>query len=267
MGKSISYSPLKMVVKYARYLLNAGSRKGHGIHSPFVFDFIVHILNDKKTHPPIELEECRKQLLKDETVLQLTDFGAGAVSTYKEKSVRDIAKTSLKSMKYARLLFRIVKYYKAKTVLELGTSLGITTAHLASNANVTVYTLEGDRAVANIAERNFHSLDLKNIKLVPGNFDETLLPLLEIIEQPDIVFIDGNHRQEPTIRYFNQIKAVSGSNIIIILDDIHWSQEMEQAWEEIKNDPDVLLTIDLFFIGIVLFRKEFKVKQHYCIRF
>ena len=267
MGKSISYTPLQMVIKYARYLLIAASGKGHGIHSPFVFDFIVHVLNDKKTHPPLEIEECRKQLLKDDTVLQITDFGAGAIHTYKEKSVKDIAKTSLKSGKYSWLLFRIVRYYKAATILELGTSLGITTAHLASNANVTVYTLEGDPAVANIAEKNFHSLDMKNIKLVRGNFDETLQPLLESIEQPGVVFIDGNHRHGPTIRYFNQIKAVSGSNTIMILDDIHWSKEMEQAWEEIKNDPDVLQTIDLFFIGIVLFRKEFKVKQHYCIRF
>ena len=267
MGQTISYTPLQMAFKYSRYFLTATNGKGHGVHSPFVFDFIVHVLNDRKTIPPAAIEKLRKELLKDDTVLSITDYGAGSgTSVSTKKRIGDIAATSLKPKKYASLLYRIVNYYKATTVVELGTSLGITTAHLASGPNAMVYTLEGDPAVAEIAERNFNTLGLVNISLIRGNFDETLSSLLQQI-QPDVVFIDGNHRYEPTIRYFRQIMAVSKSDTIIILDDIHWSAEMEKVWTDIKNDPAVLQTIDLFFIGILLFRKEFKVKQHYSIRF
>jgi hypothetical protein len=54
---------------------------------------------------------------------------------------------------------------------------------------------------------------------------------------------------------------------ILIFDDVHWSEEMEKAWEEIQRDPRVYMTIDLFFIGLVVMRDEFKVKQHFSIRF
>ena len=108
---------------------------------------------------------------------------------------------------------------------------------------------------------------MKNIQLVEGNFDHTLDQVLKSTTPFDFVFIDGNHRLEPTVRYFNQILPNLHANSIVVLDDIHWSKEMEQAWETIQQHPAVSLTIDLFFIGIVFFRAEQKEKEHFTIRF
>ena len=83
----------------------------------------------------------------------------------------------------------------------------------------------------------------------------------------DLVFFDGNHRYEPTIRYYRQLLPAVHEHTVLIFDDIHWSKEMEQAWDKIIKDPAVMLSIDLFFIGLVFFRKEQKVKQHFTIRF
>jgi predicted O-methyltransferase YrrM len=162
----------------------------------------------------------------------------------------------------------MVDYYKVNTVVELGTSLGVTTGYLAAaNLKGKVYTFEGAKEVAKVAIENFATLSLEHIKLIDGNFDETLQPALEDIDKVDLAFVDGNHRKEPTIEYFNKLLEKASERSIFIFDDIHWSGGMEEAWEHIKQHPMVTLTIDLFFIGLVFFRKEQKVAQHFSIRF
>jgi hypothetical protein len=42
---------------------------------------------------------------------------------------------------------------------------------------------------------------------------------------------------------------------------------MEKAWEEVKENAAVRLSIDLFFVGLVFFSDQFKVKQHFTIRY
>jgi predicted O-methyltransferase YrrM len=265
------YSPFKLGVKYLRYWLTASNGKGHGVHAPFVFEFITAVLNDDGFYYCYsQIESVRTQLNNDNTVLELEDFGAGSRvhASYKRK-VSDIAKSSLKPGKYAQLLFRMVNFYQPKNVLELGTSLGITTAYLASaNNTVPVITMEGAKAVAAVARDNFKALRLENIKIVEGNFDLTLRDVLQKqLPKVDFAFIDGNHRKEPTIQYFQQLLPHLHEYSMVVFDDVHWSEEMEAAWGYIKAHEAVTLSMDLFFIGIVFFRKEQKVKQHFSIRF
>lgn len=264
------YSVFQLAKKYIRYHLTASNGKGHGVHSPFVFDFIKNVLRDKKEYDCYKtIEQQRKQLLQNETAIEIEDFGAGStVMKSNKRVVKNIATSSLKPKKFAQLLFRITQYYKPNVVLELGTSLGITTSYLAKgNDNATVYTCEGSPAIAAIAKNTFAALQIKNIQLTEGDFAKTLSPLLNEIGKVDLAFIDGNHRQQPTIDYFTQLLSRSTSSTMLIFDDIHWSEEMEAAWEEIKNHHSVTLTIDLFFIGLVFINPDFKVKQHFVIRF
>src|SRR6185437_1790478 len=264
------YSAFQLAKKYFNYYLSAHNGKGHGVHSPFVFDFIIHVLNDKKKYdcyPKVEL--LRKNLLNNNTIIEVEDFGAGsAVIPFKNRIVKDIAASSLKKKKYAQLLFRIAKYYEAKTIVELGTSFGITTCYLASaNPASKVLTFEGAKNIAKIASDNFKKCGLKNIKLIEGDFNKTLSTNEQLITNVDLLFIDGNHRKEATLQYFHFFLNKSTNNSIFIFDDIHWSEEMEEAWKAIQQHDSVTLTIDLFFIGLVFFSKDFKVKQHFTIRF
>ena len=264
------YSSFQLAYKYLHYYLTASNGKGHGIHSPFVFDFIKKVLNDKETYPTYSrVEELREKLLLDNTVLNVEDFGAGSsVSKSNQRTIASIAKNAAKPKKFGQLLFRMVQFYKPEQILELGTSLGITTSYLASgNPNADVFTLEGSKEIAETATKNFQLLGLNNIGVITGNFDETLEPAIKQLSTIDFTFIDGNHRYKPTINYFNQILRKRHNNSVLIFDDIHWSKEMEQAWEEIKLHPAVTCTIDLFFIGLVFFRSEIKEKQHFKIRF
>jgi predicted O-methyltransferase YrrM len=264
------YSILQLIPKYTGYLLRARGRKGHGIHSPFVYAFVTRVLYapvNKAAAAPIE--QLRRDLRRDTTVIPVTDFGAGpAGGATRKRTVAQIARTAAKPAKYAGLLYRIAAFYRPRTVLELGTSLGLTTAYLAAAApDAAVTTLEGSPELAAIAARNFARLQLSRIRVVPGHFDHTLLSVLEEMKQVDIAFVDGNHRQEPTIRYFELLLLHTHPDSILVFDDIHWSSEMEAAWSVIRNDPRVTCSIDLFFMGIVFFRKEFKEKLHFTIPF
>lgn len=263
------YSIFPFTKKYLHYYFTAQNGKGHGIHSPFVFDFVINVLNDRRDfYAYEEVENLRGQLLKDDTVIEIEDMGAGSVvSKLKQRKIAAIAKYAAKPKKFGQLLFRIVNYYQPSTIIELGTSLGITTAYLASaNTKIPVVTMEGASAVAAEASSNFIHLGLTNIRIIEGNFDTTLPRVIDLVKTPGLVFIDGNHRKEPTCAYFHQLVHSVTTDSILIFDDIHWSKEMEEAWEIIKAHPSVKLTIDLFFIGIVFFKKEFKEKQHFVIR-
>ncbi len=264
------YSPLQLAAKYIRYYFTASNGKGHGIHSPFVFDFITKVLNDKKAYTAYgKIENLRRQLLQDQRLLLVDDFGAGSVTgNKKQRSIASIAGNAAKPKKLGQLLYRFVQYYRPSYIIELGTSLGLSAAYLATaNPAAGVTTCEGAGSIATVAKENFSSLGIPNIEIREGNFDDTLPVLLKNFRLVDLAFIDGNHRKEPTTRYFEQLLQKISKNGVIILDDIHWSEEMEAAWAQVKSHPASMLTIDLFFIGLVFFSPDFKVKQHFIIRF
>lgn len=264
------YNTLELAARYFRYYVTAANGRGHGIHSPFVYRFITEVLNDNRIfYPYSRIEALRQEMLTSAAVAEVDDLGAGSSGLNgKTRKIKDIARRSLKSPKYARLLFRIADYYQPENILELGTSLGISTSYLASaNSHAKVHTLEGAPAVADIAKANFRKLGLGNIITVTGNFDDTLAPVLEQMRAVDLAFIDGNHRKAPTLRYIEQLKKYTGERSIVILDDIHWSREMEDAWATACQDSSVTCSIDLFFIGILFYNSDFKTKQHFVIRF
>jgi len=264
------YSTFQLAKKYLRYYLTAANGRGHGIHSPFVFDFIIHVLRDTNKYDCYStIEKLRDKLLTDHLMIEVKDFGAGsAVIDGKTRVIKDIARSSLKNKKFARLLFRIVKYYKPKTILELGTSFGITSSYLAmGNPLSTVFTLEGSGNISAIAQDNFNHLGLNNIELVEGDFNQTLSGLLQKINYVDMAFVDGNHQKGATLRYFRLLSEKIIPSSILIFDDIHWSKEMEGAWSLIKGHPSVKLSIDLFFMGLVFFSYDFRTTQHFIIRY
>jgi predicted O-methyltransferase YrrM len=241
----------------------------HGIRSPFVFDLLLNVIYVKADYYHYkDIEKLREQLLDSDKKISFTDFGASnAKASVSIKKVKDIAQYSAKSAKYAQLLFRLVNHFQPLQVLELGTSLGISTAYLAlANSQAKVLTIEGSAAAAELAKQNFEQLQLKNIEQVIGNFDEVLPNVISNCKQLDLVFFDGNHRKEATIAYFNLCLEKATENSVFIIDDIHWSKGMMEAWDEIKANSSVTVTVNLFFMGLVFF-KPGQAKQHFVIRF
>ena len=255
------------VSKYISHKIKAVSK--HKVHSPFVFDLIVDVFENDNSYyafPAVEL--IRKKLLLTKRTLAVEDMGAGSrVFKSNERRIKDIVKHSAQKPKYAQLLFKLVNYYQPNTILELGTSLGLTTAYLAkARKKAKVYTFEGSPEIGEVAKNTFKSLLIKNAELVQGNFSETLPETLPKIAVLDFAFFDGNHQKKPTLEYFNQCLEKANEQSIFVFDDIHWSDEMTEAWEEIKKHPEVTLTIDIFQFGIVFFRKGIE-KQHFVLSY
>ncbi len=253
--------------EYIRYLIEAKSK--YYIHSPFVFSFVNEVLNDKREfYCYEEIEFYRKLLLANDSIIEVEDFGAGSQLEKKNKrSISFIAKTSAAPVKYSQLLFRIIQHYKCKNILELGTSLGVTALYLSAISNdEKVYSIEGSKVIAEEAQKNFNHLNRVNIRLIHGTFEEKLSSVLTEMKQVDFLYLDGNHRLKPTVNYFNTCLPFLNENSIVILDDIYWSEEMKQAWAQIKNHPSVTLSIDLFRMGILFFRKD-RHKEHFRLYF
>ena len=256
-----------MISDYIKYLLKA--KNEHSLHSPFLFEFYTKVLKDKTIYPAYNsIETLRKQLLKDQRKIKITDFGAGSkLNNENTRKIKDIARRSQKRPKLAKLFFRIIQFNTYKNIIDLGTSLGLTTSYLAiNNIDSKVITFEGCPETAKIAQENFEKLSLKNIKIIVGNIDETLPKELENTKTIDFAFFDANHRFEPTMSYFNQCLTKINDNSCFIFDDIYWSNEMKQAWKEIKNHSSVSISIDLFWVGIVFFRKK-QPKQEFVLKF
>jgi len=254
---------IQILIRFIRYFWRAKTR--YQIHSPFLFDFTEEVLEDNRNFYAFEqIESIRKDHLISTSSIMVTDLGAGShVIKTKERKIKNIAQSSLTSSFYCQLLFKIINHYKPKTILELGTCFGVSTLYQSSAAlNAQVITLEGCPQIAKVANKSFSAMKAKNIELSIGRFEDTLPTALGKLGKLDYVFIDGNHRKQPTIDYFNQCLKYAHEDSIFIFDDIHWSVGMEEAWEVIKKHPQVKSTIDLFFFGIVVFKKDIKVKTH-----
>ena len=249
-------------LQFIKFIFAARNTKGHGVHSPYMFDFFQNVIYEKMPFYCFEKIENQRNILEnDYNILEIKDLG-----TLKSRIERvgDVARRSLKSPRYAQMLFRAVNFSKSSTVLELGSSLGITTAYLASPPSVVrCLTMEGSPEIAKQARKNFKALNINNIEIVEGNIDDTLQPTLDkYFEKIDFVFIDANHKCEAVMRYFQAILPRLTENSALIIDDIYWSKDMTAAWNMIKDYESVSCTIDLFQMGFVFFNKNLP-KKHY----
>lgn len=255
---------LNLFASYLKFLFR--SKGLHGIHSPFIFELVKHV-KAVKSYPFFkDVEEVRSQCLHDHTKFELNDYGAGSRDGKLVKSISDIAHQSLKPKFEAQKIFRICQYFQPKHVIELGTSLGITAMYLSKTSqHVQVVTFEGDPSIIARANENFHFFGADNIKLVEGNMDESLPEYLSTCLPVDAAFIDGNHRKAPTLSYFELLLLKSHNHSIFIFDDIHWSEEMEEAWKEIRNHQSVTLSVDCFHFGLIFINNQLS-RQHLTIR-
>ncbi|SRR6056297_1318404 len=259
---------IKHILRYIKYFFSASHRRGFGIHSPFVFQFINNILLADKIHEqkPI-LFNALKKIKKDKRPILYLEKGAGSIHRKRgHKTTKQIKKHHCIKHKYGKVLNRIVYFYNIKNILELGTSIGVSTLYMSTvNPGILTDTIDGNKTCIEYANNLFKSYNLKNIETHYGDFNN-LLPGLLNKKSYDLVFIDGNHTYESTMEYFNLLLEKSRQQSILIFDDIHWSEGMEAAWHKIISHPLCTVTIDIFQFGIVFLNPDLS-KQHFIIRY
>ncbi len=255
---------------WLKHRLTAWNTGGEGIHSPYLFHLVRMIISDENRYYCwSDIEARREAMLHAPKRIEITDYGSkGDGKTY-SCLVKDIARNSLQSPRNAQVFFRIVNWLtqesdKPLEIIEFGTNLGITTAYLASVAQKNhVTTFEGSGALVELAKMNWKKLSLSNIDVVEGNIDQTFAKYKG--KHFDLAYIDANHRFEPTCRYVNWLAELAHDKSIIVIDDIHYSPEMERAWTSIQNRTDVTSTMDFYHFGLVFFDTHY-LKKNYRLR-
>lgn len=260
------------LVQWFNYLLFSDSI--YNTHSPFLYNLAEHVLTDdsgkNQVYDPIKT--LYAELRRNQSQINVNDLGAGSTvfKLNQNRSVADIVKTTAFPLKYGALIYRLCQWSGAVRVLELGTGMGISTAFFAisDNPDIKIYTIEGSENISSLAQQNLNklSLDLK-VNFENANFDDILPKLLEEMGQLDIVLMDGNHKKDASLKYFQQFLPYLHSESIILMDDIRWSKEMFEAWNQIISHKSVTCSVDLFRMGLIFFRKELLKPQHISFKY
>ena len=266
----------KQINRHLKYLWRAKTK--YQVHSPFVFELINEVLeDDREFYVFQELEWLREDLKESDAVIQKQDFGAGSKTESENKkttTVASIAKYNQSHPRTAQFLFRLINRFKPKTMIELGTSLGITTLYQAfGSTNGEMHTIEGCPSTAIVARNIINDFEVdeaqihqaNNITVHTGVFENVLPKILGKMKQLDYIFIDGNHKKEPTINYFEMCLPYIHKDSVIVFHDIRWSEGMAAAWKEVKAHKQVTLTLEVYDFGVVFFRDEQLEKQHFSL--
>lgn len=267
------------ICAFIKHFFSSWNTTGEGIHSPYLFELVRFIIRDRNAYYCfVDIERRREYLKACDDELDVVDFGSrgSKEGTHIRRKVSFIAKNHLERPEVGQLLFRLVNWIgehekRPLQILELGTSLGITTAYLASpDSRNNVRTYEGSGEVLKVAQGIWRALKLENIFWVEGNIDDTLLPsdlslLYNAPARVDIAYVDANHTYEATKRYADFLLERLNQKGVLAIDDIHYSEEMERAWQELKLDPRVTTTMDLYHLGLIFVDPHY-LKRHYKIR-
>ncbi len=255
--------------RYLQYRKNAKNR--FKIHSPFVYGFLENVFRDEQKHEDFKLLDAIYDEQKhSDRLIETIDFGAKASGKeYKEYVIKlgDLVRKRSHPLKHLHIFYNLSRYVKPVNMLEFGTAAGMSTLYLKKPLPESkMVTMEGCATLASVAQENFEKAGLKNVEVIPGNFDVVLNDVLKKFDRLDFVFFDGNHRKEPTLDYFNRCMEKVHPGTVFLFDDIHWSKGMEEAWETIKADERVSVTMDVFWSGLVFFRKGI-AKQDFVVKF
>lgn len=240
----------------------------HGIHSPYVFHLITQeLIPQKRFHAFDAIEELRHNLLQNEASIDVHDFGAGSRSSNAlSRRICDIAKTASNPAEQAQMLFRWANFCQPLRVVELGTNLGLSSAYLSKAIpQASIWSLEGAPALVDLARKHLADLQCLNVTVVEGHFRETLPRTLLAMGAIDLAWLDGHHEKQATLDYIEMIWPYCHSETVLLVDDIHWSAGMNEAWEILKKDTRVTLSLDFYHYGALLF-KTGREKEHFRIR-
>lgn len=252
---------LYRAVVWLKHRFRARNTLGYGVHSPFLYYIISMLIYDKNAYYAFpRIEKRRAVLLRNKQPIEVLDYGTGRSGM---RIVGQIAATSVSNRREGEILFKLVNYLQPDTIVELGTSLGITTAYLASpRKEAHVITFEGSDAVAEIAKETFDRLELNNIEVINGNIDDSLASFLRDSKRVDFAFLDANHTEDATMRYFGQLVEKGHGKTVIVVDDIHYSISMGKAWKQIRRHKKVTATFDCYDMGIVFFDEHLPQKTY-----
>ncbi|NBC06896.1 MAG: SAM-dependent methyltransferase [Bacteroidetes bacterium] len=254
----------RMSLQYLQFFYAALTK--YDVHAPFVYQLLEEVVEDDRQYYIFdELALLRQKLQRDRQTVTVTDYGAGSmIQSAPLRSVKDIARYSAVPPSIGELLFRLVLFCRPGKMLELGSSLGISAIYQAAAARKADFiTIEGDPTLAKMAAAHLNQLGLPQVDVWQGPFAERLPEALQRLSSLDYLYLDGDHRAGASMQYFETCLPYAHADSVFVIADIYWSREMQQAWQRMCAHEAVRLSVDLFDVGLLFFRKEQHQRAHY----
>ena len=239
-----------MLSQYIVYRLKArGVRK---VHSPFLYAFYQEVMSFKGDPTTKRIDKHLDDIRQSSEPIQISGFGAGSRKRKTPNTIGQVAKRSGTSKRWGRFLYKLAQRSQGP-VIELGTNLGIGTAYLASGTNHMVYTVEGCSNLSTFAKDSLTRLELTNVDFLTAAIQD--INWYDVLKgkSPGLVYIDADHTFDATVAFYSIFKNLINDQSVIVIDDINWSDEMRNAWQEIVKDDKITLSVDLFFKGLLFF--------------
>jgi predicted O-methyltransferase YrrM len=196
-------------------------------------------------------ERYRSSLLADPQLIP-SSYGAGTRLKEAQRTVAQLAKSASVSAQQGSILFRCARWFQPRCIIELGTSLGVSTLYLAQGCPQSkIYTVEGNATLAGLAGKAFEDRQMKQIILMNCDFSIALQDILSKTDGDMLVFIDGDHSFLSTLKYFDTIVSYGPRRCMMIFDDICWSADMIRAWDHICHTAKNSILVNTLRMGIV----------------
>ncbi len=226
------------------------------------------------------IENLRTEMNSSTRQITRTDYGArNQDSNLRPDEMRagvevtdtlgHISRVASKPSFWCLLLFKLIRTFQPDSCIEMGTAVGLSAAYQAAaltlNGHGSLISMDGAASLADIARDNFQQLDLDSVKIVVGNFQDTLADVLTAGRPVDFVFIDGHHDEHATLAYFEQLLPFLSETALLVFDDVRWSEGMKKAWNTISNDSRVGISVDLGAVGLCVIDDSITRHRHYCI--
>ena len=229
----------------------------HGVEGKHIAQSFSRTLNGENTPYENELfkklNQFRLDLINDKRKISFEEIGNKSIMT-----VAEVAGRAASPEIWTHFFYRLSKASRIKNILEIGTNLGISGQYfikaLEGKKNTKFISMEGVKGLCEIASTRFDLIsDQNHFEVVHGLYDKSLKNIVISNIYFDLVFIDGNHRYEATLKYFELLKNNLSDNAIVVLDDIHWSSGMRRAWREICTQKGIVFSINFFKLGLIIF--------------
>ncbi len=225
---------IKSFFCFLSYLRQAKHHGGHGVHSPFAFDLILNILEEKNPYYHYATIENQRKILAKKNI-------------------------PLQKKKYDQAAFRVANAAHPASIIEIGNSAGITSAYLAAANKKTPYFLlqNSDNQLSFLPEK---------INLIKGNFEETLPKTLSHLTEVGCVYFHTEQSGEKTISLFEQCLPKASKECVFIFEGIHASEPTEAIWKDITQKEEVRVSLDMYGLGLVYINPTLQ-KQDYTYLF
>jgi predicted O-methyltransferase YrrM len=247
------------LISYAKYYIKAQSDLY--IHSPFIYEWMKHLMVFRAKSFS-NINRYRASLDKNTNSIAFNNQGEEKITTVRDRYMN----TSI-SDDYGKILQATASYIKASNFLELGTSLGVSTAYIhATNSHIEGITIDANSQTSTLASFLFDSLlSPHKVTFEIGFFKDVIHEILNKTKPIDFVFIDGDHKLESTLHYLEMLMPNLAENAVVVLDDIRWSPDMYKAWLRACLYTDFNYAIDFGRMGILFKVNNHSPKQYFTI--